>query len=106
MREKDEAAAPAIRVQYETVFALSPPFSAVHPRHCFKNGEAEMAVRTVADIEEQIKKLKDQIRKRRQREAKRLGKIPERAGLTERDISDAQLLSEFSAIAARCPEKS
>lgn len=64
-----------------------------------------MAARTVADIEEQIKKLKEQIRKRQERQAMRIGKIAEQAGLTERDVSDAVLLSEFSALAARFPEK-
>lgn len=61
--------------------------------------------RTVADIEKQIKKLKEQIRKRHEREARRVGKIADEAGLLEREISDEDLLKEFSAIAERFPKK-
>lgn len=63
------------------------------------------ATRSIADIEEQIKKLKDQIRRKQDNEAKRIAKIAEQAGLLERDISEEELLKEFSALAERFPEK-
>ncbi|MBA8862766.1 hypothetical protein FHW19_004517 [Ochrobactrum anthropi] len=70
-----------------------------------QQGSAFEMARTVADIEKQIKKLKEQIRKRHEREARRVGKIADEAGLLEREISDEDLLKEFSAIAERFPKK-
>ncbi|TCQ73042.1 TraC-like protein [Ochrobactrum sp. BH3] len=57
-----------------------------------------MALRSVADIEEQIKK-------RHERDAKHVAKIAEQSGLLVRDISDEDLVKEFAAIAARFPQK-
>lgn len=60
-----------------------------------------MPTRTVADIEERIKRLKEETKRRQGRE-----KIAGQGGLTRRDVSDARLLSEFSVTAARFPDKS
>ncbi|PRA78285.1 hypothetical protein CQ054_22375 [Ochrobactrum sp. MYb29] len=64
-----------------------------------------MALRSVADIEDQIKKLREQIKKRHEREAKHVAKLAEQSGLLDRQISDEDLVKEFAAIAARFPEK-
>lgn len=64
-----------------------------------------MVARSIADIEVQIKKLKEQIRRRHEREARRVGKIADEAGLLERQITDEELVREFEQIAARFPKK-
>ena len=64
-----------------------------------------MALRPVSDIEEQIKKLREQIKKRHEREARHVAKLATQSGLLDRNISEEDLLKEFAAIAARFPEK-
>lgn len=63
------------------------------------------SARSIGDIEEQIKKLKEQIRRKQESQAKRFAKIAEQAGLLEREISDEELLREFQALAERFPQK-
>ncbi len=66
---------------------------------------AKRPARSIADIEDQIRKLKDQIRRKQDNEAKRIAKLAEQAGLLDRDISEEELLKEFMALAQRFPEK-
>lgn len=66
---------------------------------------AKRITRSIAEIEEQIKKLKEQIRRKQDNEARRIAKIAEHAGLLDREISDTELLKEFSALAERFPQK-
>jgi len=66
---------------------------------------AKRAERSISEIEEHIKKLSEQIKRKKARELQRYGKIADAAGLVACEISDEDLLKEFTAMAGRFPKK-
>ena len=62
--------------------------------------------RTVLEIDAEIDALKRQRQEVVTQRSAHIGKLAAKAGLVELDVTDAELLKEFEAIAARLQEKS
>jgi hypothetical protein len=55
----------------------------------------------VAKIRDEIAKLQEQLRQAEGREAERIGRIALRAGLSDIEVDDAQMLKAFEELAGR-----
>ena len=62
--------------------------------------------RTVSEFDAEIEALKQQRQKAVDQRSAHIGKLAAKAGLVELDVSDAELLKEFGAIAGRLRNRS
>lgn len=61
--------------------------------------------RSVSDIDAEIEALKKQRKEALEAQSAHIGRLAAKAGLTGLDISDAELVKEFEAVAARFQNK-